>query len=380
MPMRIASVETVPLEARLRVPFRFGTVVRTASANVLVRITADDGLTGYGEACPVPQLTAETQESVVALVEQRVAPELVGKEARRWRSLLGRVATRLFQAPFTLAAVDMALLDLVGKSLGLPVHELLGGHHRDAIEVHGSVGWDPDPERVADTAQEQAPEFHWLKLYAGTGTLAEDLKRIEAARRRVGDEHPFLLDVKGLWSPLEAITAGPVLRELGVRVVEQPVSPADDRGQAEVTTVYAEQHHIDVVADERVRAPSDVVEVATTRGARCVNVGASKLGGILAAMDAAAAARAAHLGVSVGSVVELGVATAAGLQLAAALPEVSYPSYLMGSHKYERQITRPPPLEIVDSRLAVGDAPGLGVEVDEEAVTAMDLRTTTVAS
>ncbi|TML93079.1 MAG: hypothetical protein E6G10_29085 [Actinobacteria bacterium] len=160
--MRIASVEAVPLGARLRVPFRFGTVVRTTSANVLVRITSDDGLTGYGEACPVPQLTAETQESVVALVEQRVAPELVGEDARRWRPLLGRVSRCLFQAPFTLAAIDMALLDLVGKSLGVPVHELLGGRHRDAIEVHGSVGWDADPERVADTAQEQAPEFRWL--------------------------------------------------------------------------------------------------------------------------------------------------------------------------------------------------------------------------
>jgi L-alanine-DL-glutamate epimerase-like enolase superfamily enzyme len=148
------------------------------------------------------------------------------------------------QAPFTLAAVDMALLDIVGKSRGLPVHELLGGRHRDAIELHGSVGWDEDPERVADTAQEQAGEFQWLKLYAGTGTLTEDLKRIEACRRRVGDDHPFLLDVNGLWSPLEAITAGPALRELGVVVVEQPVAPADDRGQAEVTAVYAEQHRI----------------------------------------------------------------------------------------------------------------------------------------
>jgi muconate cycloisomerase len=97
------------------------------------------------------------------------------------------------------------------------------------------------------------------------------------------------------------------------------------------------------------------------------------MGGIVAAFDAAATARAAHLRVSVGSVVELGVATAAGLQLAAALPEVSYPSYLIGSRKYEHQITVPP-LEVVDSTLAIGAAPGLGVEVDEEAAAAIDLR------
>jgi L-alanine-DL-glutamate epimerase-like enolase superfamily enzyme len=371
--MRIARVEAVPLDARLKVPFRFGNVVRTTSANVLVRVVSEDGLVGYGEACPVPQLTAETQESVVALVEQRVAPELIGEDARHWRPLLARLGKRLFQASFTQAAVDMALLDLAGKSLGVAVHELLGGRHRGHIEVHGSVGWDADPERVADTAERQAPEFRWLKLYAGTGTLADDLERIASARRRVGDDHPFLLDVNGLWSPPEAIAAAPVLRELGVAAVEQPVAAGDDDGQARVAAVYAEQHQIGVVADERVRAASDVHRVALTGAAQCVNVGVSKMGGIIAAFDAGATARSAYLGVSVGSVVELGVATAAGLQLAAALPEVSYPSYLIGSRKYERQITWPP-LEIVDSRLAIGTAPGLGVDVDEEAVGAMALR------
>jgi L-alanine-DL-glutamate epimerase-like enolase superfamily enzyme len=370
---RIASVEAVPLAARLREPFRFGNVVRTTSANVLVRITTEDGLVGFGEACPVPQLTAETQESVVALIEQRVRPELVGQDPGAWRPLLARVGKRLFQATFTLAAVDMALLDLVGKALQVPAYELLGGRYRDAIELHGSVGWDEDPERVADTAERQAPDFHWLKLYAGTGSLGEDLARIEAVRRRVGDGHPFLLDVNGLWSPLEALEAGPILQDLGVRVVEQPVCSRDDRGQAQVTAAYAERHHIDVVADERVRSAEQVHTTATARAAGCVNVGLSKLGGIAIALDAAAVARAARLKVSVGSVVELGVATAAGMQLAAALPDIAYPCYLMGARKYERQITWPAP-EIVDSRVAIPTGPGLGVEVDEEAVAAMDLR------
>jgi L-alanine-DL-glutamate epimerase-like enolase superfamily enzyme len=373
MPVRIARVEAVPLDARLKTAFRFGNVVRTTSANVLVRIVDEDGLVGYGEACPVPQLTAETQESVVALVEQRVAPELVGEDALRWRPLLGQIAKRLFQASFTQAAVDMALLDLAGKALGVPVCELLGGRHRDAIEVHGSVGWDVDPERVADTAEQQAPEFRWLKLYAGTGTLGEDLERIAVARRRVGHGHPFLLDVNGLWTPLQAIAAAPVLRELGVAAVEQPVAAGDDAGQARVAAVYAEQHGIGVIADERVRCAADAYSVAVTAAAQCVNVGVSKLGGIVAAFDAATTARSAFLATAVGSVVELGVATAAGLQLAAALPEVAYPSYLIGSRKYVRQITSSP-LEVVDSALAVDTAPGLGVEVDEEAVAAMDLR------
>ncbi len=102
-------------------------------------------------------------------------------------------------------------------------------------------------------------------------------------------------------------------------------------------------------------------------------MGLSKLGGITAAFDAATTARALQLTVMVGSVVELGIATAAGLQLAAALPELAYPSYLMSPLKYTRQITWPP-FEPLDSALAVPVDPGLGVEIDAEAVQAMDLR------
>src|SRR3954471_19106105 len=107
--MMIARGGAVPLAARARAAIRFGNVVRTMSPNVLVRVTTEDGLVGYGEACPVPQLTAETQEAVVALVERRVASELVGRDAHHWRPLISRVGKRLFQATFTLAAVEMAL-------------------------------------------------------------------------------------------------------------------------------------------------------------------------------------------------------------------------------------------------------------------------------
>jgi L-alanine-DL-glutamate epimerase-like enolase superfamily enzyme len=124
-----------------------------------------------------------------------------------------------------------------------------------------------------------------------------------------------------------------------------------------------------------VRSAEQVHTAAVAQVAGCVNVGISKLGGILVALDAAAVARAARLKVSVGSVVELGVATAAGMQFAAALPEIAYPSYLMGARKYERQITWPAP-EIAGSRLRISTGPGLGVEVDEEAVAALDLRAT----
>jgi L-alanine-DL-glutamate epimerase-like enolase superfamily enzyme len=371
--MRVREVEAIPLDVRLRIPFRFGNVVRTSSSNVLIRIATDDGVTGYGEACPVPQLTAETRESVCATVRDLVAPLLIDRDLLEWRPLLRELHSRLPWSPFTLAAVDTAILDVAGTALGLPISVLLGGRHRQTVEVHGSVGWDEDMERLVETAQEQAARFRVLKLYAGRGRIADDLDRLDAVRAAVGDDHPFIVDVNCLWTSLQAMAAGARLRDAGVVLLEQPLSPNDDEGMSEVTRVLGAQHVLAVAADEGVMRPADVARVAGRRSARVVNLGVSKLGGLVAALDAVSVATASGLAVLVGSVVELGVAAAAGLHLAASVPELPYPSYLMGPLKYVQQITWPP-LVPEDSRLPVPTAPGLGVEVDLEAVKAMDLR------
>lgn len=124
--MKIERVEAVPVAASFRTAFRFGTVDRSTSPNVVVIIRTDDGVVGYGEACPVPAFTSETQRSVVELVEERVAPLLVGRDPRHRVPVLQELAQVLRFAPFTTAAVDTALLDLVGRALGVPVHTLLG--------------------------------------------------------------------------------------------------------------------------------------------------------------------------------------------------------------------------------------------------------------
>jgi L-alanine-DL-glutamate epimerase-like enolase superfamily enzyme len=109
------------------------------------------------------------------------------------------------------------------------------------------------------------------------------------------------------------------------------------------------------------------------RTATVINVGMSKLGGPIAALQAAQVAAAGGLGVMVGSVIEMGIATAMGLHLAAALPHLAYPSYLMGPLKYREQITAEP-LSVVDAHVAVPTGPGLGIDVDEDALRRLDAR------
>ncbi|MFC4056156.1 mandelate racemase/muconate lactonizing enzyme family protein [Actinomadura syzygii] len=367
--MKISSVEAVPLLASFKTMFRFGTSDRSASPNVVVIIRTDEGPTGYGEACPVPAFTSETQNSVVELLEERVAPVLVGRDPRHRLPLLHDLAHSLTSAPFTLAAVDTALLDLVGRALDVPVHTLLGGGFRERIEVHGSVGWDESAGMMVETALKQADTYRWLKLYAGRGDVDADLDRLQAVRDAVGPDVGLFVDINAMWTPSDLIRALSRIEAIGLSMLEQPLPRTAAAYQYELVGDL----RVDVAADEAVRTVADAAEVVRERLATVVNLGHSKLGGPTAALHAAQIAAAGGTGVMVGSVIEMGVATAMGLHLAAALPTLSYPSYLMGPLKYRQQITEQQ-VEVIDGHIAVPEGPGLGFTVDERELRRLDAR------
>lgn len=368
--MRIDDIEAIALRATLRQPFKFGNVIRTQSANVLVKVTTDAGHVGWGEACPVPQLTGETASSVVAAVRDRVAPRLCGADPRSWRTLSSALRGSLYGYPFTQAAVETALLDVTGKALGLPIWAVLGGRYRSTVPVHGSIGWDEDAVVVAENARRQADQFRTLKLYAGRGELKRDLDMLGAARDAVGEGIDFIVDVNGQWSRSQALQAGARLRELGVSIVEQPLRPDDLGGMRDLTRFYGERFGIAVAADEGVRTAHDAYVHARTNSANVVTLSIAKTAGLAAALDIARLATEVGLSVLVGSVVELGVATMCGLHLAACVPDLPYPSYLMGPQKYTTQVTSGG-LDVLDGQLDVPDGPGLGIDVDLDAVARM---------
>jgi L-alanine-DL-glutamate epimerase-like enolase superfamily enzyme len=368
--MKITSVEAIPLAAAFKQVFRFGTTDRSTSTNVIVRVSTDEGVVGYGEACPVQAFTPETQASIVELVETRVAPNLVGRDALQRVPRLADLARVLRLAPFTVAAVDTALLDLAGKQTGVSVSTLLGGAFRDRVEVHGSVTWDEDPARIVETALEQRETYRWLKLYAGRGEIDRDLDRLQAVRDAVGADARLMVDINGMWRQSDAIRALARVEEIGLELLEQPFPPGAAPFQRDLVARLA----IDVAADESVRSVADAAGVVHERTATVINVGMSKLGGPTAALETAQVAAAGGVGVMVGSVIEMGIATAMGLHLAAALPQLAYPSYLMGPLKYREQITSEQ-IAVVDAHVAVPTGPGLGIEVDEDALRSLDART-----
>lgn len=367
--MRIRSVEAIPIQTTFKETFRYGTTERKDCANVIVRLVTDDGLVGYGEATPQAAFTTETQASIVEAIEQVAARSLVGRDAVDPVVLITGLARQLPRAPFTLTAVDLALWDLLGKASGMPVAALLGGRYRDRVPVHGSVGWGPAEDMVRVAQQQIEAGFTTLKLYAGRGALDADLERLRAVRNVVPDTVAFMLDINGQWTMHDCERAFPTLKELGVVVLEQPISAADLGGQARVTALAP----MVVAADEAVYSPEDVFAIARDRRAHAVNLGLSKLGGLQRAHQCALVAEASMTTVLIGSVLELGIATAAGLHLAASIEKLPFPSYLIGPIKY-RQDVASPSLQVDNGCVRLPQGPGLGIDVDDELLAALDVR------
>lgn len=172
-----------------------------------------------------------------------------------------------------------------------------------------------------------------------------------------------------MWEPSDLVRALPRVVEIGLQMLEQPLPPSAAGIQTQLTAGYA----VDVCADEAVRTVGDAARVVAERSATVINLGHSKLGGPTAALQVAQLASANGVGVMVGSVIEMGIASAMGLHLAAALPRLSYPSYLMGPLKYAQQITDLQ-FEVVDSCIAIPQGPGLGFTIDQAELRRLDAR------
>jgi L-alanine-DL-glutamate epimerase-like enolase superfamily enzyme len=260
----------------------------------------------------------------------------------------------------------MALVDLAAKSLGVHITHLFGGPQRRSVEVHGSVGWSRQKDDMAKSAAEQATRYPWIKVYVGRDELSEDLSRLRAVRKAVGDITSLLVDINGLWTRSDALDALPVLQELDVAAVEQPLDPSDDAGQAMIARNYRETGGIDVVLDERVREIRAIHDASNLGLGHVVNIGVSKLGGLTVALEAVRSAQEHHLPVSIGSLTELGVATSAGITLAALATGLGrIPTALNGPEHFAEHVTVPE-LVPADGRLELPhNGAGFGCEISE---------------
>lgn len=310
----MSRIETVTC-ARLSVPLHtpFVTALRrtTTTDTVVVRITDGDGVTGWGEAPAVWQVTGESLASAEACVMGPLRPLLIGADADDISALSRSVSLAVARNFGAKSAVDVALHDLMARRRGVSLPVLLGStKHRVDTDVTLAAG---DPSSLEKAAADRVADgFSVLKVKVGTDS-ASDVDRVRAARNAAGVDVKIRLDANQGWTPREAVRVIRVLEDTGtdVELVEQPVHADDLDGLAWVTS----QVNTPVMADESVYGVRDLVEVIRRRAADMVNIKLAKCGGISPARTLLEMAHAHQMGTIMGSMMEshIGVGAAASL-------------------------------------------------------------------
>jgi len=338
---------------------------------VIVRITTDTGLVGYGEAkAPVaPEATRE-------IVRDLLAPVVVGADPLdidvAWERMYSTMRLRGHASGFLLEAlsgVDLALWDLAGKMLGVPVCKLLGGAYRDRVKVYASglpgltrAGDAEARDRLQQGARALvAGGFRAIKLAIGFGVEA-DAETVRAAREAVGADTLLLADAAGNYDVAAAGRLGRILQECGVGWLEAPLPPEHVDGHAQLAHALEIPIATDLlctryqVREFLVRGALDVVQPDV-----CRSGGLTECRRIAQLADVFGAGVAPH--VSIGSAIQF----AASAHLAAATPNFVIMEYWIGDNPIGNPVLRRP-LRLEDGMLEVPVGPGLGLDLDEAAL------------
>jgi muconate cycloisomerase len=363
--MRITNLEAIPV----RVPLKAGMVTKTAHGDhhtsdyVIVRIHTAEGLVGLGEATVSPLWSGETSQSCVAALRDLIGPALVGADPFQMTAVRRTMDFLIKLNPFTKAAVEMALWDLAGKALGVPVYQLLGGKVRDLIPTKMMIGAFDLPRVRLLAEQFLAWGARCLKVKVGLD-LAGDVARVRLVRELAGPHVPITIDANCGWNVATARVALDRLRPFNLLVAEQPIAPGDTEAMASLRAAGG----IPIMADESVFSLADAWNVLRAHAADVISVYPGKNGGIAGAIEIAHVARSAGIPCHLGSNLELGVGSAAMLHLAAALPNIdseTYPSDILGPHYHESDLLTEP-LHLAPEGARVPAGPGLGVALDED--------------
>jgi L-alanine-DL-glutamate epimerase-like enolase superfamily enzyme len=348
------------------VPYRFPEVWRFGKAwgltNAIVEVHSDEGITGIGEV-PGSPLIALVRDALEASI-----PWIVGEDPLRVKAFLARAADRGWHHyPYlgngAVAAIEMALWDICGKAHGLPVHQFFGGLQTENVPFYWFVGAE---DRLPETVRRQAAEgvergFKTVYIKVGFD-LENDLRLARAMRDEVGDDIAVRVDANEGWSVFQAVDALRRFEDIGVEFVEQPIDMHNIAGLADLRS----KTRVRIGANQSAWLPWQVPEVIATRAADVIVSDPHQLGGLVPFHNAATMCETAGIPICKHAFADLGITTIAASHVLGTLP-----SPQLGHQQFLTFLVHDllqTKVEFVDGTIPVPTGPGLGIELDRDAL------------
>jgi muconate cycloisomerase len=359
----IKRVDAIGVALPLAKPMLMAAERITKADNLLVRIEAANGLVGWGEATVAPTMTGDTLAGMVAAVRQYMAPILIGADALNRAALAQRCRTSIEHNGGAKAAVEIAMLDLVGKHLGVPCIDLVGGALRRSAEPMWLLG---NPDVAADIAEAKikvGEGYGYFKLKVGVKKVEEEIEAALQARRQLGPDIKLCADANTGWNPSQATRYLRGVEEAGLLFLEQPLPNDQIRAMGALNRLGL----LPICGDECISGAEEILSLGQAGMIGGANLKLIKAGGITPLLSAAALCKQLGLSVTLaGKVAGSSLSAAATLTAACASPVVDWGVNL--THVYLAEDIVRDPLRIGQRAVELRTTPGLGVDVDEDAV------------
>ena len=336
----------------------------TAQSYVIVELRLANGVIGIGEGATLggPRWSEESVESIKATVDTYLAPALIGAAANRFEAARARMDGAAKRNNAAKAAIESALFDAVGKTLGVPAVQLLGGVVRESVPVLWTLASGDPAQEVEEAEKKIAARLHnTFKVKIGAQSPEADMARMRRLASALEGQATLIVDANQAWDETTALRCLPILAEIGVTLVEQPLPAWNILGMARLRA----RSTLPLMADECVFSIHDMLDVARAGAADVVSLKLVKHGGLLATRDVAAVAGAAGIGLYGGCLLESSIGAAAHLHVFAGLRDLAWgcehfgPQILTGDLVTE-------PLRFEDFHIHLPTGPGLGVTLDPE--------------
>jgi L-alanine-DL-glutamate epimerase-like enolase superfamily enzyme len=363
--MKIDQIEIIPVDVPRSKVLRLARYGNLGEGEpfefVLTRVHTDEGVTGVGEAPPLPPLSPESQPVVAAVIERWLAPQLLGVDPFEIEEIWARMDYVAPTYSMAKAALDMALWDIKGKALGLPVYRLLGGSPPEKIHNVALIGLG-EPEEVASTAEGLVADgFIGIRLKIGPGN---DVECVAAVRDAIGEDVSLRVDCNQGYGVADAVKMIREIEPYGVELVEQPTVWWDFGSLAEVAAAV----DTPVMPHESMYLLSDVKNLIDAGAVGVLGLKTYRpWGGVTGAMRLLEMARVMNIPCMFHDDVELGVSLAAATHLISAYRRViTHKCELSGYPEWMSDYVVKKPIRFEGGFVYVPDGAGLGVELDDK--------------
>ena len=354
--MKITDIKTKVITIPLHTEFK--TALRTVRSieNVLVTVLTDSALVGFGSGAPATVITGETVSSILGAIEV-IHASIIGMDVKKnHEAIFQRLNNCIVGNMSAKAAIDMALYDLLAKSLQIPLYKLLGGRS-DSVETDITISLD-SPEHMVKESQEKIAEgFSILKIKVGSNPVM-DIERLSAINAAVGNNVQIRIDANQGWTAKEAVNISNELsrRKIPIELIEQPVRAADFEGLRTVRN----RSSFPVFADESIFSPRDALDLISMNGVDGINIKLMKCGGIYNGLKIAAIAESAGIPCMIGSMMESHISVTAAAHFAAGKTVIR--SYDLDAPLFCSFNPAKGGISYRGSQVLLPENPGLGIE------------------